>query len=533
MKICSTFVFLDRCIMKLKTLLLALLMPLLLQAQSADFKTSKSLDIFHSVLREVSLHYVDSVALDKLVYTALEAMLSSMDPYTEFIPEEDNESIEMMTTGSYGGIGALIKKRPGEGVLISEPYADSPAVRAGLVAGDTILEIDGQPVFDLEADACSSRMKGVPGTRVTFLVKKLLSGDTVTVDVTREKVHISDISLACMLQDTIAYIRVTGFTQGGAADFRRTLKTLKKNHPVKGIVLDLRGNGGGLMDEAIKLLAVFLPRNTMVVSARGRFQQFDVEYRTKEEPLDTETPLVVLVNNATASSSEIVAGALQDLKRGLIVGERTFGKGLVQTIRPLSYNANLKITTSRYYIPSGRSVQSLNYSKRNGDGTPERDQNGGIAPDVPIEAPTYSRISMELAARDYFHEYSLDYYTRHRTVAPPEIFSLTDQEYEDFVKITAAKDFDDRSATEIFLQTFSRTARAEGYDKLLEKEIEALEKLLVMDKETDLFHYKEEIKPLLEEEISCRYYYQEGRLRSMIRDDVQLKKALDVLKVEK
>lgn len=519
--------------MKLKTLVLAILLPLLLQAQSADFNTSKSLDIFHTVLKEVSLYYVDSIALDRLVYTGIEAMLSSMDPYTEFIAEEDTESIEMMTTGSYGGIGALIKKRPGEGVLISEPYDHSPAVKAGLIAGDTILEIDGQPVFDLEADQCSSRMKGIPGTRVTFLVKKLLGGDTVTVHVTREKVHIPDIGLATMLQDSIAYIRLTGFTQGGASDVRKTLKKLKKDHPVQGIVIDLRGNGGGLMDEAVKLLAVFLPRNTMVVSARGRYQSYDIEYRTKEEPLDTETPLVILVNNSSASSSEIVAGAIQDLKRGLIVGERTFGKGLVQTIRPLSYNTNLKITTAKYYIPSGRSVQSLNYTQRNESGTPERNQEGGIAPDVVAKAPTYSRISMELVARDYLHEYSLDYYIRNKTIDTPEHFSLTDKEYEDFVRSTAAKEFDDRSATEILLQTFRRTAQAEGYDNLLEKEIEALETLLVTDKETDLLHYKDEIKPLLEEEISCRYYYQEGRFRSMIRDDVQLKKALEVLKVEK
>ncbi|NLA15903.1 MAG: S41 family peptidase [Bacteroidales bacterium] len=515
--------------MKPKALLLALLMPLLLQAQSANFNTSKSLDIFHSVLREVSLYYVDSVALDQLVYTGIEAMLSSMDPYTEFIPEEENDSIEMMTTGSYGGIGALIKKRPGEGVIVSEPYDGSPAVRAGLIAGDVILEIDGESVLDLEADECSSRMKGTPGTQVVFLVKKLMGQDTVTVHVTREKVHISDVGLACMLRDSIAYIRVTGFTQGGAADVRKTLKAMKKDHPVKGIILDLRGNGGGLMDEAVKLLSIFLPRNTMVVSARGRIERFDVEYHTKEEPLDTKTPLAVLVNNGSASSSEIVAGAIQDLQRGLIVGERTFGKGLVQTIRPLSYHANLKITTAKYYIPSGRCVQSLDYTKRDGNGTPERNQAGGIVPDVPVEAPKYSRISMELVARDYLHDYSLHYFTQHKTIAPAESFTMSDKDYRDFVEMTSAKEFDDRSATEILLESFSRTARAEGYDQLLKKEIEALRTHLVTDKATDLNHYRAEIQPLLEEEISCRYYYQQGRLKSMIRDDNQLEKALEEL----
>lgn len=287
------------------------------------------------------------------------------------------------------------------------------------------------------------------------------------------------------------------------------------------------------MDEAVKLLSLFLPRNTMVVSARGRIERFDVEYYTKEEPLDIKTPLVVLVNNGSASSSEIVAGAIQDLKRGLIVGERTFGKGLVQTILPLSYNANLKITTAKYYIPSGRCVQSLDYANRNGDGTPERNEEGGIIPDIPVTAPKYSRITMELVARDYIHEYSIHYYTQHKTIAPADSFSMSDRDYLDFIEITTAKEFDDRSATEILLETFNRTARAEGYEQLLEKEIKALKEHLVTDKVADLYHYREQIQPLLEEEICCRYYYQEGRLKSMIRDDNQLEKALEALKKEK
>ena len=516
--------------MRLKAILPALFMPLLLQAQSAEFNTSKSLDIFHSLLREISLYYVDSVAMDQLVYTGIEAMLSTMDPYTEFIPEEDNESIEMMTTGSYGGVGALIKKRPGEGVLVSEPYAGSPAVRAGLIAGDVILAIDGESVMDLSADECSSRMKGSPGTGVDFLVQRLMGGDTVTIRVIREKVHISDVGLACMLPDSVAYIRMTGFTQGGAADVRKALKDMKNDHPVRGIVLDLRGNGGGLMDEAVKLLSVFLPRNTMVVSARGRQERFDVEHYTKEEPLDTETPLVVLVNRGSASSSEIVAGAIQDLKRGVIVGEKTFGKGLVQTIRPLSYNANLKITTAKYYIPSGRCVQSLDYEHRNGDGTPGLNEEGGIVPDYSLSLPMYSRIAMELVARDYLHEYSLRYFTRNRTIPQAGMFYISDEEYADFVKETSGKEFDDRSATEILLESFSRTAKAEGYEELLEKEIQALQERLHADKATDLMHYRKEIQPLLEEEICSRYYLQEGRLRSMIRDDLQLEKAMSILK---
>ena len=515
--------------MKIKAILLALFLPLLLNAQSAEFNTSKSLDIFHSLLREISLYYVDSVALDQLVYTGIEAMLSTMDPYTKFIPEEENESIEMMTTGSYGGVGALIKKSPGKGVLVSEPYAGSPAVKAGLIAGDVILAIDGKSVLELSADECSSRMKGTPGTEVEFLVRRLMQQDTVSVKVVREKVHISDVGLACMIEDNIAYIRLTGFTQGGAADVRKVLKKIKTDHTVKGIILDLRGNGGGLMDEAVKLLSVFLPKNTMVVSAKGRIERFDMEYYTKEEPLDTETPLVVLVNKGSASSSEIVAGAVQDLKSGVIVGEKTFGKGLVQTIRPLSYNSNLKITTAKYYIPSGRCVQSLDYGKRNGDGTPEMNENGGIVPDSVVTLPLYSRIAMELVARDYLYDYSIRYFTRHATILPAGEFYMTDADYDDFVQFTAAREFDDRSATEILLESFSRTAKAEGYEELLGGEIAALRERLLTDKTKDLVHYRKEIQPLLEEEICCRYYLQEGRLRSMIRDDLQLEKALSVI----
>lgn len=500
--------------------------PTLMQGQSQAFNTAKSIDMFHSILRELSLYYVDSVKVDDLVYTGINAMLASMDPYTEFIPEEENESLEIMTTGSYGGVGALIKKRPGEGVLISEPYANAPITKAGLVAGDMILEIDGQSVLDWTADACSAKMKGVAGTQVAFLVQKLRGKDTVLYHVTREKVHLSDVALATVLQDSIAYIRVTGFTQGGAQDVRNALQTLQQQHSIKGIIIDLRSNGGGLMDEAIKMLSIFLPKHTMVVSAKGRLERFNVAYYTKDEPLDTTTPLILMVNQSSASSSEIVAGAIQDLKRGILVGKRTYGKGLVQTIRPLNYNASLKLTTAKYYIPSGRCVQAIDYSNRNEDGSLDKDEEGGIMPDVEATAPNYSRIALEMVARDYIHEYSLHYFATHTSIAAPEQFALTPEEYEEFVQITAAKEFDDRSATEITLDQFKQIAEAEGYDESLASEIASLQERLKANKVDDLRHYESELKPLLEEEICCRYYFQEGRIKSIIRDDPQLKVAL-------
>ncbi len=495
-------------------------------AQSPAFNTAKSLDIFHSIIREISLFYVDTVAVDKLVYTGIEAMLASMDPYTEFIPEEDNENLEMMTTGSYGGVGALIKKKEGEPVLISEPYENSPIAKAGLVAGDSILAINGESTLNLSADQCSAKMKGDPGTPVNFRIKRYVQNDTLDYTVIREKVHVSDVGLACVLQDSIAYLRVTGFTQGGAQDVRNALQQMKSEADLKGIILDLRNNGGGLMEEAIELLSVFLPRHTMVVSAKGRVEQANREYFTKDEPLDTTTPLLVMVNGNSASSSEIVAGAIQDLKRGRLVGTRTFGKGLVQAIRPLSFNANLKITTAKYYIPSGRCVQAIDYSNRKEDGTPDTNADGGIKPDVEIKMPPYNRVTVELVARDYLHDYSLEFFRHNRSIAPAESFTLTDSQYEDFVNFTAAKEFDDRTGTEILLSEFKEIARAEGYDTLLADQIASLSQQLVTDKVTDLHHYRDEIKPLLEEEICCRYYFQQGSLRNFIKNDTQLDRAL-------
>lgn len=500
--------------------------PLMLNAQSPAFNTAKSLDIFHSIVREISLFYVDTVEMDKLVYSGIEAMLSSMDPYTEFIPEEENEDLEMMTTGSYGGVGALIKKKEGEPVVISEPYANSPIAKAGLVAGDSILAINGESTLALTADQCSANMKGEPGTQVNFKIKRLVQQDTLDFTVTREKVHVSDVSLACVLQDSIAYIGVSGFTQGGSQEVRNAILQLKSQADIKGIVLDLRGNGGGLMEEAINMLSIFLPRHTMVVSAKGRIEQANREYFTKEEPLDTTTPLLVMVNGNSASSSEIVAGAIQDLKRGRLVGTRTFGKGLVQAIRPLSFNSNLKITTAKYYIPSGRCVQAIDYSNRHEDGSLDRKEDGGIMPDVEIKIPSYNRVTVEIVARDYLHDYSLEYFRHHPTIEPAESFTLTDQEYEDFVTSTAAKEFDDRTGTEIMLSQFKEIAKAEGYDTQLSEEIASLSSRLVTDKISDLRHYKDEIKPLLEEEICCRYYYQEGRMRNYLKNDDQLIRAL-------
>ena len=319
-------------IMITAAMLLLLLQPGRIVAQSANFKTGRSLDVQLNVLKELSLLYVDSVAADKLILQAVDAMLESLDPYTIMIPAEDRESLELMTTGSYGGVGALIRKSA-EGVLLSEIYENTPAAKSGLFAGDLILKIDGVSVLPLKVEECSAKMKGAARTSVVFTIKRLRGGDTTNITLIREKIHIPDVAYSGMVSDSVGYIRITGFTVGGAKDVKNALLELKKNNNLKRLIIDLRGNGGGLLDEAVDIVSLFVPKGTKVVSSLGKFKQADIVYFTKHEPVDLNLPLVVLVNSSSASSSEIVAGALQDLDRATIAGTRTFGKGLVQSIR--------------------------------------------------------------------------------------------------------------------------------------------------------------------------------------------------------
>lgn len=511
-------------------------------AQSRDFKGARNLEIQYNILKELTSSYVDTIDMENLLSTGIEAMLSSLDPYTEHIPEEDDETLELMTMATYGGIGAVIKKVDSLGVVISQPYADSPAVKYSLEPGDIILKIDGTDVAGLTADESSSRMKGQPGTEVVFLIKKARTGKTEEIRVIRERIHISDVTYAGMLQDTVGYIKIDGFTVGGSRDVRKAFTDLREKG-ARRMVLDLRGNGGGLMEEAVNIVSLFVPRGTEVVSAKGRKPESTFSYRTEEDPVDLTMPLMVLVNSNSASSSEIVAGALQDLDRAAIMGLRTFGKGLVQSIRPVGYNTKMKLTTAKYYTPSGRCVQAIDYTHRNSDGSagnvPDSLKKefktaggrsvydgGGIAPDVEIAQQVYSRPAVSLVVNDILNDYALRYYAAHPQIASPADFRMTDAEYADFVEYASGRTFDSRSAAQVQIDQMIRSSKDEGLYERNKDLFDALTERLNLTKAQILNLKREEIQPLVEEEIVSKYYLPWGKAEAILRSDSQLQEAV-------
>lgn len=531
-----------RRIILLSLSVLALVFPQDVCGQSQNFKNGETVEIGNSIIKELLNNYVDTVKLDEILTYGIEAMLNRLDPYTVYIPEEEQEGLEMMISGTYGGIGAIIFKRPGEGVIINEPYEGSPATKAGLQPGDMILSIDGTDVYGLESAECSERMKGKPGTSVRFKVRKVRGGDTVDISVTRERIHLPDIEYAGMLDDTTGYLRLTGFTTGAAEDTRKEVNRLKKEG-MKRLVFDLRGNGGGAMNEAVDILSIFLPKNTVAVTAKGRRGAGITEYRTNLEPVDVDMPLLVLIDGASASSAEIVAGAIQDLDRGLVMGTRSYGKGLVQSIRPLPYNGQLKITTARYYTPSGRCVQALDYSNRKTDGSvgyvPDSlrkdfktlhgrtvKDGGGISPDVELSVQRYSRIVYSLVLNGIIEEYTLKYVSEHDSVPSPDDFHLSDAEFEDFVKFAAGKDFDYRSESKALLDEVKKTIKEEGLGNLAGALTDSLAKAVDLDKAKIIRYNKDQITPFIEEEIIIRYYFQPAGVKIRLRTDNQLHEAL-------
>jgi len=516
-------------------------------AQSRNFKLTQGLEIQYNILRTLATEYVDTVDFAKLINYGIDAMLQSIDPYTEFVPEENSETIEMMTTASYGGIGATIRKDT-LGVMIMQTYEGSPAIRYNIEPGDIILKIDGTPCNTLTVDECSKRMRGNPGTQVTFLIKKGRTGKNEEIVVTRDKVHTSDVPYFGLLQapDTLkicptGYIKLSSFTLNGSEDVRKALISLK-DQGAQRIILDLRGNGGGLMDEATDIVSLFVPKGTLVATARGRGEGANFSCVTDKAPVDTLIPLMVLVSSSSASSSEIVAGALQDLDRALIVGTRTYGKGLVQSFRPVGYNGKLKLTIAKYYTPSGRCIQILDYAHRNPDGSvgsvPDSLKKafqtkhgrtvydgGGITPDIEIKPETYSRPALALSLSGILEEYAVDFYTRNPDF-PDGVFKMTDAQWEDFVKYAATKKFDHRSASEIVFEQLVREAKEEGLYEQNKEAYDLLESKVKLTKEEAINQNREEIQPLVEEDIIQKYQLTAPRIRHMLDYDSQLWKAV-------
>ncbi|HIZ87993.1 MAG TPA: S41 family peptidase [Candidatus Coprenecus pullistercoris] len=520
-----------------------------LRAQSEEFNAGKYLEIQSMALRTLQSQYVDSVSLDELIHKGLDAMLASLDPYTVFIPEEDEESLDIMTTASYGGVGALIQKTAKGYIIIAEPYENSAAVKCGLNPGDTIVAIEGISTKDLPVDQCSSRMRGRPGTDLHMTVVKGRGGDTVDVVLVRERIHIPDVVYYGFVNDTTGYIQIGGFTQGGSKDVRKALENLRADGRMRRLVLDLRGNGGGLMNEAVNIVSLFVPQGTLVVSAKGKHPDADFEYRTESVPVDTLLPLLVMVNSSSASSSEIVAGALQDMDRATVAGVRTYGKGLVQTIRPAGYNTSLKLTTAKYYTPSGRCVQAIDYSHRNEDGSvgtvPDSLKKefktrhgrsvydgGGITPDIAVEPAYYSRPIISLIYSNILSDYAIMYFNAHDTIAPAGEFCLTDDEYADFVRYASQREFDARTESQIEMEEVIEAAKREkvldGVGNGIGDEMDTLLSKLSLSKEELLQVNKSRIKPLLEDEIALKFYLRRGGAESALRQDTQLHKALEL-----
>lgn len=515
------------------------------QIDNKNFEISKNLDIYFSLFRELNTFYVDEIDPAKLVKTSIDEMLMSLDPYTNYIPESDIEDFRFMTTGEYGGIGALISKQ-GDQIVVADPYEGFPAQKAGLMAGDVFLEVAGKSTDKMNTEDVSNLLKGPANQTVTVKVQRLNEKKPLTFNIMRETISIDPVVYSGMVDSKTGYIRLSNFTKDCAEKVKSAMLKLKEENGAEQLILDLRGNPGGLLVESVNLTNLFIGKDQEVVSTKGKVTQWDKVYKTTGNPVDTIMPIAVLINRGSASASEIVAGSIQDLDRGVVLGARTFGKGLVQTTRDLSYNSKLKVTTAKYYIPSGRCIQALDYAHRNEDGSvgniPDslisefQTRNGrkvydggGVAPDIQIEAEDISTLAINLVQQFKFFNFATQFRLKTNSIASPSVYKINDKTYQEFVDFVLASDFKYESRTQKMLKDLKEMAEAEKYYDHSSTEFEALEKSLENDLKRDFNLFKTEISELLKDEIVSRYYYQKGAAQSSISDDKTIARAVEIL----
>lgn len=509
-----------------------------------NFEIAKNLDIYHTLFRELNMFYVDEVKPNDLIKTSIDEMLSSLDPYTNYISEDQIEDFRFMTTGEYAGIGALISKQ-GKKIVIAEPYEGFPAQKFGMKAGDVIIEVSGKKTIEMSTQDVSNLLKGPANKTVTIKLQRPGAKKPYTVDVVREKISIDAVPYYGMLDDNTAYIRLSSFTANCSKEVQKAFLELKENNP-ESLVLDLRGNPGGLLMESVKIVNFFVPKGELIVSTKGKVKQWDKVYKATANPIDTTIKIAVLTNRGSASASEIVAGAIQDLDRGIVVGTRTYGKGLVQTTRDLSYNTKLKVTTAKYYIPSGRCIQALDYSHRNEDGsvgtipdslvtefTTKKGRKvydgGGVVPDIKIEGDELSSLGFAMITKFMVFDYATKFSNENESIAQPEEFEVNDDIYKQFSAFIKENNFEYESQSQDEYDALVKSAKRDKYFGLAEAEFEALKAKLEPNLDKDLELFKEEISDLLEDEIVSRYYYQKGAIRAAINDDKGIEKAIEEL----
>lgn len=532
--------------MKIKILIIAVLFSSVLIAQNNNnFELSKNLEIYADIMRKLNLQYADDIKPGDLSKTAIDAMLYQLDPYTVYVPESKLEDFELMTKGEYGGIGALIQKQ-GDYVVVTEPYEGFPAQKSGLKAGDRIVEIDGESAVGRTSSEVSEKLKGVPGS--TFSIVVIPFNDTTrnTFELLREKIKFPNIPYYGMLDSNIGYISLMQFNPNSGTEVKKAFIDLKDNNELEGLIIDLRNNGGGLLIEAVNIVNIFVSKGEIVVTTKGKLKESTRVHKTRSAAFDKKIPVVILVNENTASASEIVAGALQDLDRGVVLGQKTFGKGLVQNILPLPYNSKIKITVAKYYIPSGRCIQAIDYFDKGNNGhdgeipdsllTVFKTKGGrevfdgaGIFPDIAVEPIKYSQISADLYAGNVIFNYVNEFVDTHSEIIGPERFIISDDTYNEFKKYVANQDFDYLTETETLLDRISKSAERESYLSAIQEKLDELKNSIKNEKQMDIDKFRDEIEEMLRIEIIARYYYQRGKVIASLNKDNEVDEAIRIL----